>query len=137
MLLYPIMVIKLKPKLEIDFNNEIVDNKNQIKYQKRKDNTLFRNRIYYTGKDKERIKEIKYILDESFPNPERKTMDGKNDFEIIIWAWGESVIKVVITTKDGNEYTNYFSFKFDDELKQAMNNPDKNGIEFVNIEDID
>jgi len=36
------------------------------------------------GKDRERIKEIKYILDESFPNPERKTMAKKNDFEIIL-----------------------------------------------------
>ena len=137
MLLYPLTVIKLKPKLKIDFNNEIVDNRNQVKYQKQDDYTLFWNRIYYTGNYKERIKEIKYILDENFPNPERKTMDRKNDFEIIIWSRGESIIKVVITTKDGNEYTKYFSFKFDDELKQAMNNLDKNGIKFVNIEDND
>jgi len=130
-------VIKLKPKLEIDFNNEIVDNKNRVKYQKREDNTLFWNRIYYTGKDKEKIKEITYILDKSFPNPERKTMDRKNDFEIIIWSWGESVIKVIITTIDENKYTKYFNFKFDDELKQAINDRDKKGIEFINIEDSD
>ena len=130
-------MIKLKPKLEIDFNNEIVDNKNRVKYQKREDNTLFWNRIYYTGKDKEKIKEITYILDKSFPNPERKTMDRKNDFEIIIWSWGESVIKVIITTIDENKYTKYFNFKFDDELKQAINDRDKKGIEFINIEDSD
>ena len=127
----------MKPKLEIDFNNEIVDNKNRVKYQKREDNTLFWNRIYYTGKDKEKIKEITYILDKSFPNSERKTMDRKNDFEIIIWSWGESVIKVIITTIDGNKYTKYFNFKFDDELKQAINDRDKKRIEFVNIEDND
>ena len=137
MLLCLIMVLKLKPKLEIDFNNEIVDNKNRVKYQKRENNILFWNRIYYTGKNKERIKEITYILDESFPNPKRKTMDRKNDFEIIIWSWSESVIKVIITTIDGNKYTKYFNFKFEDELKQAINDRDKKGIEFVNIEDSD
>ena len=31
-------------------------------------------------------------------------MDRKNDFEIIIWSWGESVIKVITTTIDGNKY---------------------------------
>ena len=92
-------MIKLKPKLEIDFNNEIVDNRNRVKYQKRENNVLFWNRIYYNGKDKKRIKEITYTLDESFPNPERKTMDRKNDFEIIIWSWSELVIKVIITSK--------------------------------------
>ncbi len=137
MLLYPLTVIILKPKLEIDFNNEIVDNKNRVKYQKQENNTLFWNRIYYTGKDKERIKERIYILDESFPNPERKTMDRKNDFEIIIWSGSESVIKVIITTIDGNKYTKYFNFKFEDELNQAINDRDKNGIEFVNIGDSD
>ena len=115
MLLYPLTVIKLNPKLEIDFKNEIVDNRNQVKYQKRENNTLFWNRIYYTGKDKKRIKEITYILDESFPNPERKTMDRKNDFEIIIWSRSESVIKVIIKTIDGNKYTRYFNLKFEDE----------------------
>jgi transcription initiation factor IIF auxiliary subunit len=73
-----------------------------------------------TGKDKVRIKEITYILDESFPNPERKTMDRKNDFEIKIWSWGESVIKVIITTIDRNEYTKYFNFKFEDELLMKL-----------------
>ena len=58
MLLYQLTVIKLKPKLEIDFNNEIVDNGDQVKYKKRENNTLFWNRIYYIGKDKKRIKEI-------------------------------------------------------------------------------
>jgi hypothetical protein len=137
MLLYPLTVIKLNPKLEIDFNNEIVDNRNRVKYQKQENNVLFWNRIYYNGKDKKRIKEITYILDESFPNPERKTMDRKNDFEIIIWSGSESVIKVIITTIDGNKYTKYFNFKFEDELNQAMNDRDKNGIEFVNIGDSD
>ncbi len=137
MLLYSLTVIKLKPKLEIDFNNEIVDNRNRVKYKKRENNVLFWNRIYYNGKDKKRIKEITYILDESFPNPERKTMDRKNDFEIIIWSWSESVIKVIITTIDGNKYTKYFNFKFEDELNQAINDLDKNGIKFVNIGDID
>ena len=127
----------MKPKLEIDFNNEIVDNGNRVKYQKQENNTLFWNRIYYTGKDKERIKEITYILDEGFPNPERKTMDRKNDFEIIIWSLGESVIEVIITTIDGNEYTKYFKINFEDELKQAINDRDKNGIEFVNVGDSD
>jgi len=130
-------VIKLKPKLEINFNNEIVDNRNRVKYQKQENNVLFWNRIYYIGKDKKRIKEITYILDESFPNPERKIIDGKNDFEIFIWSSGESVIKVIITTIDGNKYTRYFNFKFEDELKQAINNRDKKGIEFVNIGDND
>ena len=128
-------MIKLKPKLDINFNNEIVDDRNRVKYQKQENITLFWNRIYYTGKDKERIKEITYILDESFPNPKRKTMDRKNDFEIIIWSWTESVIKVIITTIDGNKYTKYFNFKFEDELNQAINNRNKNGIEFVKIED--
>ena len=127
----------MKPKLEINFNNEIVDNRNRVKYQKQENNVLFWNRIYYIGKDKKRIKEITYILDESFPNPERKIIDGKNDFEIFIWSSGESVIKVIITTIDGNKYTRYFNFKFEDELKQAINNRDKKGIEFVNIGDND
>ena len=127
----------MKPKLDIDFNNEIVDNENRVKYQKQENNTLFWNRIYYTGKDKEKIKEITYILDESFPNPKRITMDRKHDFEIIIWSWSESVIKVIITTIDGNKYTKYFNFKFKDELNQAINDRDKKGIEFVNIGDSD
>ena len=127
----------MKPKLDINFNNEIVDDRNRVKYQKQENITLFWNRIYYTGKDKERIKEITYILDVSFPNPKRKTMDRKNDFEIIIWSWSETVIKVIITTIDGNKYTKYFNFKFEDELNQAINNRNKNRIEFVKIEDND
>ena len=128
-------VVKLKPKLDIQFNNEIVDNKNRVKYQKLEDYTLFWNRIFYTGKDKDKIKEITYFLDESYPNPKRTTKDKENDFEIFIWSGGESVIKVIIKTTSGNKLTSYFMFKFEDELNQAIANRDKNGIEFVEVED--
>jgi len=130
-------VIKLKPKIEIDFSNEIVDNKNRVKYQKRENSTFFWNRIYYTGKDLDKIQEITYILDESYPDPKRKTKDRENNFEIFIWSGGESVIKVIIKTITGNKYTSYFSFRFEDELNQAINDRDKAGIEFVEIEDSD
>jgi transcription initiation factor IIF auxiliary subunit len=115
------------PKLSIEFINEVVDKKdNKVKFYKRGDKYLYWHRIYAHGTEEElnKIKEITYILHPTFQNPVRKTSDKSNNFELITWAWGEFTMKIIITTKDGEEYYRDFEFKLGEPLRKAKEKKD-------------
>ncbi len=117
----------MEQRLDVEFDNEVYDNNRQVMYKKSRDKYLYRHRIYAKGNDLDKVKEIKYTLHPSFPNPIRTVRDMENNFELITWAWGEFRIKIIIITKDGNEHYRDFDFRFGDKLRDAK----KNKIPFV------
>lgn len=104
----------------IRFDNEVVDHKDDtVKYLEREGKYLYWHRIYAKEGDIDKIKEVTYILHPTFPKPVRRAWDRKSNFELIIWAWGEFDIKIIITTEDGEEHHQDFSFRFGDKLRKA------------------
>lgn len=121
----------VKMKTNIEFDNEVVDKDNKVKYFQSGGKYLFRNRIYAKGGDIDKVEEITYIVHPSFPSPVRRVRNRESDFELIIWAWGEFTIKIIITTKDGEEDYRDFDFRFGDKVRDARGNKD---IKFEEVE---
>ncbi len=65
---------------------------------------VVRNRIYLTGTDLDKVKQVKYLLHPSFPNPIAVSEDPTNDFEAWIWSWGGFLIKATITTESSQVF---------------------------------
>lgn len=123
------MVRNVKPELDIEFVNEVVDKDNQVKFLKQGDKYLFRNRIYAKGGDIDKVREITYVVHPSFPDPIRRVRDRGSNFELIIWAWGEFTIKTIITTTDKKEHYKDFDLKFGDKLREAERRKDVKVVE--------
>lgn len=73
----------------------------------------YRNRVYLTGPDLDKIAKVKYVLPPSFPHPEQTSDDSSNSFEIWILTWGRFNGLAYITTKSGQTFEKpyYISFK--------------------------
>lgn len=109
----------MKPELGIQFEIDVIDKHNKVKFFEREGKYLFWNRVYAKGEDMDKVKEITYIVHPSFPNPVRRVRNRESGFELIIWAWGEFTIKIIITTKDEEEYYRDFFLGFGDKLEEA------------------
>lgn len=76
------------------------------------------------GSDLEKVKQVKYILHESFYEPTIISDDPTYNFEIWIWTWGSFPLKAIITTKTGQsvelDYTFSFKSKFEDALSKGV-----------------
>jgi len=81
---------------------------------------VVRNRIYLTGADLDKVKQVKYLLHPSFSNPMAVSEDPTNDFEVWIWSWGGFPIKATITTKSGQVFEKEFDFSFKTKFEEAQ-----------------
>jgi hypothetical protein len=81
---------------------------------------VVRNRIYLTGVDLDKVKQVKYLLHPSFSNPMAVSEDATNSFEAWIWSWGGFPIKTTITTKSGQVFEKDFDFSFKSKFEEAQ-----------------
>jgi hypothetical protein len=81
---------------------------------------VVRNRIYLTGSDLYKVKQVKYLLHPSFSNPVAVSEDPNNDFEVWIWSWGGFPIKATITTNSGQVFEKQFDFSFKSKFEEAQ-----------------
>ncbi len=81
---------------------------------------VVRNRIYLTGADLDKVKQVKYLLHPSFSNPMAVSEDPTNNFEVWIWSWGGFPIKATITTKGGQVFEKEFDFSFKSKFEEAQ-----------------
>ena len=117
-------------KLDIEVKNELYDpasKKPQVLYMTRGVRNIYRSRLYVIGPEVDKIKEVRYTLHPTFPNPVRIAENRKNNFETIIWAWGEFTIYGVVITSDDGEYPFIYQFRFRDQLLEA----EKKEIPFI------
>jgi hypothetical protein len=80
----------------------------------------YRNRIYLTGLDLDKVAKVTYIIDPSFPNPEVTSEDPSNSFEIWIMTWGRFPMNAIITTKSGQVFEKTYSFSFKSKVENAL-----------------
>ena len=81
---------------------------------------VVRNRIFLTGSDLDKVKQVKYLLHPSFANPVAVSEDPTNNFEVWIWSWGGFPIKATITTKGGQVFEKDFDFSFKSKFEEAQ-----------------
>jgi hypothetical protein len=79
----------------------------------------FRNRLYLTGPDLDKVAKVKYILPQSFPNPEQISQDASNNFEIWILTWGRFNGIALVTTKSGQQLQIPYNIAFKDKVEAA------------------
>lgn len=78
-----------------------------------------RSRIYLTGADLDKVKNVKYLLRPLLSNPVAVSEDMTNDFEVWIWTYSDFPIKARITTKTGQEFEKDFDFSFKSNLEES------------------
>lgn len=81
---------------------------------------VVRNRIYLTGADLDKVKQVKYLLHPSFSNPVAVSEDAANGFEVWIWSWGGFPIKATVTSKSGQVFEKEFDFSFKNKFEEAQ-----------------
>lgn len=124
------MVAISTKRLEIDFKHELYDetvNTKQVEYMEilsvrgyyRK---LYKNRVFATGKDFNKIREVKYILHPTFPNPIRTVSSPNKKFELIFWAWGGFEMNIEVTDIEGEIHDYKLPIRLHDLLREAKEN---------------
>lgn len=113
-------------RLDIQFRNTLYDQDNKTQKvmftpvdSDQGTKYLFRSRIYVTGTDVDKIREVRYLLHPTFADPIRVATDRQKGFEILIWAWGEFDIDIVVLTHDKDEHHFTHQFRFRDQLEVA------------------
>ena len=81
---------------------------------------VVRNRIFLTGADLDKVKQVKYLLHPSFSNPVAVSEDPTNNFEAWIWSWGGFPITATITTKNGQVFEKELDFSFKTKFEEAQ-----------------
>ena len=113
-------------KLEISFVHELYSQKEKVVHYKRPwmggKRILYKNRVYTTGKDIDKIREVQYILHPTFPNPLRTVTNRNNGFELIFWAWGGFQMNILVTDTDGEVYDYTLPIRLGDILREAKGN---------------
>lgn len=108
-------------ELNIEVASDVYSEKDrQVLYCPMGNYMVVRNRIYLTGSDLDKVKQVKYTLHPSFSDPEAISDDPTNDFEIWIWTWGGFPIKATITTKSGQVFEKDFDFSFKSKFEEAQ-----------------
>lgn len=114
-------------ELKISFAHELYSEKTKVVHYKQPwvsgSRTLYRNRICVKGnnEDIDKIREVKYILHPTFPNPIRTVTNTKRDkeFELIFWAWGEFKMHIIVTAIAGKVYDYTVPIRLHDILREA------------------
>ena len=111
-------------EIDIRFENELYNEREKAVHYKRPWLTggrriLYKNRIYATGKDIDKIREVQYILHPTFPNPVRTVTNRNTNFELILWAWGGFTVNIIVTDNDGEVYNYKHPIKLNDLLREA------------------
>jgi hypothetical protein len=107
--------------LNVEVASDVYSEKDrQVLYCPMGNYMVVRNRIYLTGPDLDKVKQVKYALHPSFSDPEAVSEDPTNDFEVWIWTWGGFPIKATITTKSGQVFEKDFDFSFKSKFEEAQ-----------------
>ena len=115
-------------ELEIDFEHVLEEYDDKVKkmvvYYRQPlmmggGRKLYKNRIRAVGKDKNKIREVKYIFHASFPNPIRSVINPETNFEQIFWAWGNFTMNIVVADTDGDLHNYRHPIRLLDKVKKA------------------
>jgi transcription initiation factor IIF auxiliary subunit len=107
--------------LNVEVESDVYSEKDrQVLYCPKGNYMVVRNRIYLTGVDLDKVKQVKYLLHPSFSNPVAVSEDATNSFEAWIWSWGGFPIKATITTKSGQVFEKEFDFSFKTKFEEAQ-----------------
>jgi hypothetical protein len=107
--------------LNVGVSSDVYSEKDrQVLYCPKGNYMVVRNRIYLTGVDLDKVKQVKYLLHPSFSNPVAVSEDATNSFEAWIWSWGGFPIKATITTKSGQVFEKEFDFSFKTKFEEAQ-----------------
>ncbi len=107
--------------LNVEVANDVYSEKDrQVLYCPKGNYMVVRNRIYLTGTDLDKVKQVKYLLHPSFPNPIAVSEDPTNDFEAWIWSWGGFLIKATITTESSQVFEKELDFSFKTKFEEAQ-----------------
>lgn len=106
--------------IDVNIASDVYSDKDrQVLYCPQRGYLIVRNRIYLEGVDLVKVKQVKYILHESFEKPDGVYGDPGNGFEIWIWTWGSFLIKAVITTETGQTFEKEYPFSFKSKFEDA------------------
>ena len=107
--------------LNVEVASDVYSEKDrQVLYCPKGNYMVVRNRIYLTGSDLDKVKQVKYLLHPSFSNPVAVSEDPTKNFEVWIWSWGGFPIKATITTKSGQIFEKDFDFSFKSKFEEAQ-----------------
>jgi hypothetical protein len=107
--------------LNVEVASDVYSEKDrQVLYCPKGNYMVVRNRIYLTGSDLDKVKQVKYLLHPSFSNPVAVSEDPTKNFEVWIWSWGGFPIKATITTKGGQIFEKDFDFSFKSKFEEAQ-----------------
>jgi hypothetical protein len=106
--------------LNIQVVNDVYTNEDRrIYYCQEGKYYYIRNRLSLTGPDLDKVAKVKYILPQSFPNPEQVSEDPSTNFETWILTWGRFNGIAIITTKSGQQFEIPYSISFKDKVERA------------------
>jgi len=107
--------------LSVEVASDVYSDKDRHVLYCPKGNYMFvRNRIFLTGADLDKVKQVKYLLHPSFSNPVAVSEDAANSFEVWIWSWGGFPIKATVTSKSGQVFEKEFDFSFKNKFEEAQ-----------------
>ena len=107
--------------LNVEVASDVYSEKDrQVLYCPKGNYMVVRNRLYLTGSDLDKVKQVKYLLHPSFSNPVAVSEDATNSFEAWIWSWGGFPIKATITTKNGQVFEKDLDFSFKSKFEDAQ-----------------
>jgi len=110
------------PVLNVEVANDVYTPRDPMLYYCVSSNGImsYKNRIYLTGPDLNKVASVTYILDPSFENPEVSSSDPGNSFEIWIMTWGRFPMQAIITTKSGQVFEKDYYFSFKSNVEEAL-----------------
>jgi hypothetical protein len=113
--------ISMLTAVNVEVASDVYSEKDrQVLYCPKGNYMVVRNRIFLTGADLDKVKQVKYLLHPSFSNPVAVSEDPTNDFEVWIWSWGGFLIKATITTKSGQVFEKELDFSFKTKFEEAQ-----------------
>jgi len=106
--------------LNVQVVNDVYTNEDRrIYYCQEGKYYYIRNRLSLTGPDLDKVARVKYILPQSFPNPEQVSEDASKNFETWILTWGRFNGIAIVTTKSGQQFEIPYSISFKDKVERA------------------
>jgi uncharacterized protein YhbP (UPF0306 family) len=116
--------------LDVEITNDVYTEKDPRIYCKQEGGrTYYKDRIYLTGSDLKMVKNVKYILHETFGGCEPVATDPTNNFDIWIWTYGGFLIKAIITDKNEQVFEKRYQFSLKSKVEEAL----KKGIPIIKI----
>jgi hypothetical protein len=107
--------------LNVEVESDVCSDKDRhVLYCPKGNYMVVRNRIFLSGADLDKVKQVKYLLHPSFSNPVAVSEDAANSFEVWIWSWGGFPIKATVTSKSGQVFEKEFDFSFKKKFEEAQ-----------------